>query len=50
MNQISDVTVWVGMVGAPPNLNAPMTRKISKIVIHGQYNNALTYVSFFYTL
>ncbi len=51
LSQINDVTVWVGAMNpalpAPFALNAPMTRRISKVVIHGQYN-ALTFVSFLY--
>jgi hypothetical protein len=49
MNQIDDVTVWVGLMSptTPFALNAPMTRRITKVVIHGQYN-ALNFVSFLY--
>jgi hypothetical protein len=51
MNQITDVIVWIGAMSpalpATFALNAPMTRKITKMIIHGQYN-ALTFVSFFY--
>jgi hypothetical protein len=48
MNQVADVIVWIGaMSPATFALNAPMTRKITKMIIHGQYN-ALTFVSFLY--
>ena len=48
LNQIDDVTVWVGLMSpATFALNAPMTRRITEMIIHGQYN-ALTFVSFLY--
>ena len=46
--QISTVTVTVGSYLALQT-DAQMTRRVSKVVIHGQYNSA-TYVSCYYNV